>query len=108
MNMKLPFPKWTLTKTVSICSIANDENNKPTQSVIFSGKARYDKKSKQILNAQRELVMISGVVVCEGDIAIPFDKSTIVIVDGQEKNVIRVNKPDNPDGSVFSTELMLE
>jgi len=106
--MKLPFPKWTLTKEVKICSIVNDENNKPTQNVIFEGKARYDKKSKQILNAQRELVMIRGVIVCEGDIAIPFDKSVLVLIDGQEKNVVRVNKPDNPDGSVFSTELMLE
>lgn len=106
--MKLPFPKWTLTKEIKIYSSKNDENNKPINTLIFEGKARYDKKSKQVLNAQRELVMISGVVVCEGDVEVPLDKSVLVLVDGQEKNVVRVNKPDNPDGSVFSTELMLE
>jgi len=106
--MKLPFPKWTLTKSVEIYSFLNDEDNKPISTLIFSGKARYDKKTRQILNAQRELVMISGIVVCEGDIPIPLDKSVFVLVDGQEKRVIKTNKPDNPDGSVFSTELMLE
>lgn len=106
--MKLPFPKWTLTQNVVISYLSHDENNLPTKTVIFSGKARYDKKSKQILNAQRELVMISGVVVCEGDVVFPLDKSIAVNIDDQEKSVIRVNKPDNPDGSVFSTELMLE
>lgn len=111
MNFKLPFPDWTLTTSVKISKVKLSEDGEPVPTdVLFEGKARYDEKSKQLLNANRELVLISGTVVCKGDLSNDVNtgkEPLLVLVNGIEKRVMSVNRPKNPDGSVFSTELTL-
>ena len=105
--MKLPFPMWTLNATVKVVVIGYNEDNAPTETILYSGKARYDRKSRQIMNAQRELINISGMVVCVGDIAFDRTQTVHVEVDGAMMRVVQTNKPANPDGSTYSTEFFL-
>ena len=110
MNIKLPFPEWTLTADVVIYKLTTNTDGGTDKETLYEGKARFDKKSKQVLNANRELVTLSGMIVCKGDIYLPdttLENPLRVLVHGMQKRVYSVNKPDNPDGSIFSTELFL-
>lgn len=106
--MKLPFPMWTLNTPVRVLQIDHNEDNAEVETVLFDGKARYDRKTRQVMNAQRELVQISGTVVCVGDIAFAFNETVFVEVDGEKKRVAFTNKPHNPDGSIYSSEFFVE
>lgn len=109
MNFKLPFPEWQLTSTVKVFKTELNENGKPVPMTLYEGLARYDEKSRQVLNANRELVLISGMIVCKGDIVADAwgTASLSVEVNGITKKVMSVSRPKNPDGSIFSTELTL-
>lgn len=110
MNFKLPFPEFTLNTQVEIYYVAHNENNAETKTSVFNGLARYDRKTKTSMNAQRELITYTGLVVLKGYIDIPTDKRICVLISGDsvERKVGNVNQPTNPDGSIFSTELFLE
>lgn len=109
--MKLPFPMHILNADIKVYSEELSEDGEPVLTVFFDGRAQYVMKSRQVLNAQRELVMLTGWVVIPGDITEVADVSEetplFVEVKGIKKRVFSVNKPDNPDGTVFSTELFL-
>jgi hypothetical protein len=110
MNIKLPFPEWTLTTDAKIYQRKSNRDGGNDDAEFFSGKVRFDKKTKQIMNERRELIALSGMIVCKGDIYLPEmtqETPLFVSVEGMEKRVYSVNKPDNPDGSIFSTELSL-
>ena len=66
----------------------------------------YTDKSKQILNAERQLITLSGKVVIEGSI---YDElfQGYVKINGVKKKIYSIERPLNPDGSIFSTELNL-
>ena len=106
--MKLPFPMWTLNTPVRVLQIGHNEDNAEVETVLFDGKARYDRKTRQVMNAQRELVQISGTVVCVGDIAFTNTEPVYVEVDGEKKRVAFTNKPHNPDESIYSSEFFVE
>ena len=74
--------------------------------MIYSGKCVYTDKTKQILDAERRLVTLSGTVTIPGQIS----QNTVegyVKVNGIKKKVYSSQCPLNPDGTVFSTELNL-
>lgn len=107
MKGKLPFPKWILNTDVIVYKEVPGTYG-PTQSVLFSGKANYDPKSKSVMTAEKQLVTISGKVVCQGDIDPSSPKiEGYVKIGGESRKIFRSLKPMNPDGTVFSTELEL-
>ncbi len=66
--MKLIFPKWLANTPVQIWLEDINQDGEYINKKIFDGKCIYTCKSKQILDAQRQLVTLSGRVVIEGDI----------------------------------------
>lgn len=109
--MKLPFPMWTLNTEAKIYTIEVDKYGEETMTEFFNGRVNHVQKTKQVLNAERQLISLSGWVVIPGDIYLPSinpDTPLYIAVGGLEKRVYSTNKPSNPDGSVFSTELYFE
>lgn len=74
---------------------------------IFEGKCIYTDKAKQVLNAERQLILLSGKAVIEDSIYdSPFEG--YIKVNGVKKKIYSIERPLNPDGTVFSTELSLQ
>ncbi|MGG3840767.1 hypothetical protein ABEV00_27560 [Paenibacillus thiaminolyticus] len=107
MKGKLPFPRWILNTPVKVFQTELSEDGEPGEELIFDGLAFYDEKSRQVLDAERRLVLLSGLIVIEGDIRPGKTIEGFVEIGTEQKNIFRTRRPRNPDGSVFSTELEL-
>ncbi|EFM10167.1 conserved hypothetical protein [Paenibacillus curdlanolyticus YK9] len=105
--MKLPFPRWILKTPVQVYQTELSEDGEPVEELIFDGLCCYEDKSRQVMNAQRQLVQLSGKLICEGDINPDKAIEGFVRIGAERKTIYRAARPRNPDGSVFSTELEL-
>ena len=105
--MKFPFPKWNQVTPVQVYQEKESKFGEPIEELIFDGLVFYDEKQRQIMNAERQLVLLSGKIIIEGDILPGQKLEGYIKVDGIEKKIYGVQKPRNPDGTVFSTELDL-
>lgn len=103
MGMKLPFPKFLANTPIEVFKAELGEDG-PEEEKIFIGKCIYTDKTKQIMTAEKQLVTLSGKAVIEGNIDI---KEGFIKVNGTKKNIFSIERPLNPDGTVFSTELNL-
>ena len=101
--MKLPFPDFLLNTPVEVCATKLGEDG-PEEEKIFEGKCIYTDKTKQVMTAEKQLITLTGKVVIKGALDI---KEGYVIVNETKKIIYSVEKPINPDGSIFSTELNL-
>lgn len=101
--MKLPFPNFLLNTPVEIYKTEQGEDG-PEEEKIFQGKCIYTDKSKQVVTAEKQLITLSGKVVIKENIDI---QEGYVIINDTKKIVYSIERPLNPDGSVFSTELNL-
>ena len=106
MGLKLPFPKWLANTDIEVWFEGVNQDGDYEEKKIFSGKCIYTDKAKQILNAERQLITLSGKVVIEGSIYDGLFEG-YVKVDGIKKKIYSIERPYNPDGTVFSTELNL-
>lgn len=107
MRGKLPYPRWINNATVQVFQTETSEDGEPVETLLYDGPANYDEKSKQVMDAERRLVRISGKVIIEGNIAPGQQIEGLVHVAGAERTIYRTERPRNPDGSIFSTELEL-
>lgn len=106
MGLKLPFPKFLANTEIEVFYEGTNADGDYEEKKIFEGKCIYTDKTKQILNAERQLILLSGKAVIEGSIYDgPFEG--YVIVSGAKKKIYSIERPLNPDGSIFSTELSL-
>ncbi|MEF2969240.1 hypothetical protein V3851_26050 [Paenibacillus sp. M1] len=107
MRGKLPFPKWILNTPVKVYQTEINEDGEPVEELIFDGLCCYDEKSRQVMDAERRLVQLSGRVIVEGDI-LPDKLIQGYVKFGKiKRSIFRSARPHNPDGSIFSTELEL-
>ena len=106
MGLKLPFPKWLANTPIEVWFEGINTDGDCEENIIFNGKCIYTDKSKQVLNAERQLITLSGKVVIEGSI---YDGAFrgYVNINGLKKKIYSIDRPLNPDGSIFSTELNL-
>ena len=104
--MKLPFPYFLANTFVEVWACSVDSDGESTEKMIYSGKCIYTDKAKQILDAERRLVTLSGVVTIPGQISQNIIEG-YVRVNGIRKTIYNSQRPLNPDGTVFSTELNL-
>ena len=106
MGLKLPFPKFLANTPVEVWIEGTNTDGDYEEKKLFEGKCIYTDKTKQILNAERQLITLSGKAVIEGSITSgPFEG--YIIKDGVKKKIYSIERPLNPDGTVFSTELNL-
>ncbi|GAV13238.1 hypothetical protein [Paenibacillus sp. NAIST15-1] len=105
--MKFPFPRWNQVTPVKVYQTELSEDGEPVEEIIFDGLCCYDEKSRQVLNAERRLVQLSGLIIIEGDINPSKKIEGYVLIGTDQKNIYQTKRPRNPDGSVFSTELEL-
>ncbi|PWV97441.1 hypothetical protein DFQ01_12185 [Paenibacillus cellulosilyticus] len=105
--MKLPFPRWILKTPVQVYQTELSEDGEPVEELIFDGLACYEDKSRQVMDAKRQLVQVSGKLIFEGDINPDKMIEGYVRIGPDRKTINRAARPRNPDGSVFSTELEL-
>lgn len=103
--MKLPFPKFLLKTPCKIYTTTLNEDGEDVLKSAFVGKCIYTNKQKTIMTPDRQLIMLSGKVVIEGNINVI--EGSYVEVNKEKKRVFSIEKPINPDGSIFSTELNL-
>lgn len=107
MGFKLPFPKWLANTNIEVWIEGTNTDGDYKKEKIFQGKCIYTDKSRQVLNAERQLITLSGKAVIEGAIYDgPFEG--YVIIDETKKKIYSTEKPINPDGTIFSTELNLQ
>lgn len=106
MGLKLPFPKFLANTPVGVWVEGINTDGDYEEKKIFEGKCIYTDKANQILNEERQLITLSGKAVIEGAIYDgPFEG--YVKVNGVKKKIYSIERPLNPDGSIFSTELSL-
>ena len=109
----MKFPKLVPDKVcVNDCTVFRTDglnrDGSKKQTVIYSGKCFHTEKSSQKLNAEKQLITLSGKVFFDGDIA---PKSAIidgsVEIDGREYKIHSSFKAKNLDGTVNYTCLEL-
>lgn len=101
--MELPFPDFLLNTPVEVWATKLGEDG-PEEEKIFEGKCIYTDKTRTVLTAEKQLITLTGKVVIKGPLEID---EGYIIVNNKKKIVYSVEKPLNPDGSIFSTELNL-
>lgn len=107
MGLKLPFPKWLDNTPIQVFYEGTNSDGDYEEKLIYEGKCIYTDKARQVLNAERQLILLSGKAVIEGSIYNePFEG--YIIKDGVKKKIYSTERPLNPDGSIFSTELNLQ
>lgn len=104
--MKLPFPDWCLVTPIKVYAEEPGEDG-VEEVLIFDGKCNFSEKSRTTLNEQRQVVELTGKVLCKGDIYPGKLIKGYVVIDGIKRTIYRSRKPRNPDGSIYSTELDL-
>lgn len=107
MGFKLPFPTWLANTPIEVWFEGTNTDGDYEEKIIFEGKCIYTDKARQVLNSERQLITLSGKAVIEGSIYDgPFEG--YVKVNGVKKKIYSTERPLNPDGTVFSTELSLQ
>lgn len=104
MGLKLPFPRFLAKTDIKVYSTYINEDGEPVEDLVFEGKSIYTDKTRQVMTAEKQLITLSGKAVIEGNIKI---EQGIVEVGEKKKNIYSIERPLNPDGTVFSTELNL-
>jgi hypothetical protein len=107
MGMKLPFPRWQANTDIKVYSTVQGEDGEE-ETILYEGKCIYTDKSRTVLNAERQLITLSGKAVIEGDINPRKIIQGYIEVDNVKKKIYEAERPKNPDGTVFSTELNLQ
>ena len=96
--------------TVRLCNGINSDGG-PKYTTVYQGKCNYSEKSRQVLDAQRQLVRLEARALFNGDIAPGMDMSGKVIVSGAGTEITReiysASRGRNPDGTVNFTQLEL-
>jgi hypothetical protein len=101
--MKFLFPTFLLNNYVEIYSTVRGEEGEE-EKLIYKGKCIYDDKQKQIMSSDRQLIVLNGKIIVQGGL---FFQSGYVIINNVKKNIYKISRPQNVDGSVYSTELDL-
>lgn len=105
--VRLKFPKFLATTAVMLEAEVRGEDG-ITKVVLFSGKAIVDERAHTVRNKERQQINMNGKVIIEGDILPGEEIKGYLTFNGQERTIVSTQRPRNPDGSVFSTEIGFE
>lgn len=83
----------------------------PKQETIFEGKCNYSERSRQVMNAERQLVQLNACALIPGDIAPGRDIAGEAVVRAAGAETVRIiynaSRARNPNGIVNYTQLEL-
>lgn len=83
----------------------------PKRETVYEGKCNYSERSRQVVNAERQLIQLNARALIPGDIAPGRDISGEVAVHGAGAETVRIiysaSRARNPDGTVNFTQLEL-
>jgi hypothetical protein len=102
----MKYPKFLYNKDIQVIGTKLGEDGEE-EFPLYEGRCTYNEESKDVYNADKQLITLSGSVVIAGDIYPNNIIQGYILVDGVSKKIVRTTRPKNPDGSVFSTELDL-
>ncbi len=96
------------TPCVVVLTNGTGENSAPAETVRLELRCNWQDGPRQMMNAQKQLIQLSGVALLNGDIApeLPILTGTVEIY-GISWNIYRGSKCRNPDGTVNYTKLEL-
>ena len=104
--MKLPFPDWCLVTPIEVfVEIAGEDGVE--EKLIYKGKCNFSERTRSTLNENKQVVELTGHALFKGDIYPGGLIKGYVVIDGIKRSIYRSQKPRNPDGSIYSTELDL-
>lgn len=83
------------------------ESGAPAEKTVYAGKCNYSEKMRQVLNAERQLVLLQATALFNGDIAPGEDISGYAVIGGKKKRIYAASRGRNPDGTVNFTQLEL-
>lgn len=112
---KLPFPrqlcKVPCTVTVYSPYLSEDTGAKEVR-VEYSGKCIWSEKAKNVTDAEKNIIRLSGTIILEGDIApeeAVFSGGTVTVYPGlpyeRILTIYEGKRPRNPDGTIHHTSL---
>lgn len=86
-----------------------NKDGSPKRTVIFNGMCNYAEKTKQIVNAEKQLITINATALFNGDIAPDADsiEGEVIVLHGRHRRIYSSDKARNPDGTVNYTRLEL-
>ncbi len=86
-----------------------NKDGSPKRTVVFDGKCNYSEKTKQIVNAEKQLITINATALFNGDIAPDADsiEGEVNVLHGRHRRIYSSDKARNPDGTVNYTRLEL-
>lgn len=83
----------------------------PKRETVYEGKCNYSERSRQVMNAERQLIQLNACALIPGDIAPGRDIAGEAVVRAAGAETVRViysaSRGRNPDGTVNFTQLEL-
>jgi len=107
MDSTFPFPDWLLTTDIEIHQEVKNENGGKDKTLIFEGKCIYDESSKQVVDANRQIITLNGSIICKGDIYPSKQIQGYVLINGSKKTIYQSRRIKDPLGNIYSTEIDL-
>lgn len=83
------------------------ESGAPAKKTVYAGKCNYAEKMRQVLNAERQLVLLQATALFNGDIAPGEDISGYAVIGDKKRRIYAASRGRNPDGTVNFTQLEL-
>ena len=108
--MKLKFPDFL---AIVPCKIMVEqeglsEEGEPLTAFEWEGKCIYSQKAKKVLTPEQKLITLEGIIIIKGDIAPGYIITAgIIEISNKKMNIYRCQRPSNPDGTIFCTELQV-
>lgn len=111
MSIKFSFPNHLLNTVYEIKLFTGkvSKTGGYETDLNTSGKCIFIEKSQTVLDSESKKVISDAYIIAKGDIApnIAQISNGEVIINKRKYSIIAADRPRNPDGEVFSTEVYL-
>lgn len=111
MGVKLDFPNYLLNTPYEM-NLFTDKVSKTggyETELNVKGQCIFIEKSQTVLDSESKKVISNAFIIVKGDIApsIPQISNGEIIINNRKYSIIAADRPRNPNGIVFSTEVYL-
>lgn len=106
---RLPKKMFNQEWTISIDQEGLTKDGEPLTAATVTEKCWYSGKAHQVMNAEKQLIRLEGVLIALGDLfpTLSVIATGSVSKDGITHKIYKCERPRNPDGTVYATVLEL-